>query len=440
MKKLIPVLMMLVLLCASSTPALASGNVSSGGVDPFRGAWGGTLTHKSPDGIIDAQLNLYFNESVPGDEPGYFKASGYASITWEEPDKPKRAKATLLPMMAKYIDIGDGTFNITILATFPLPPWAHITGASIYKLEGTATIPGSGVADNVMQGMWYTKIPNGNIVSDLWSVVHLDRRNVKAPEISLDDPTYNLYMVADTYAHILPNDSGYGFEGTTLELRRTNIVSDSVRVGLPSGDSVIIPQYTDVYSLDVDFLTSFRFVESLPGLPEAGGTYTYTLLNVLGQPIPGVTRSDVYVGGYIPERPTDVNAMIESGGILVSWAPASVIPGSFDPPSGIGFYQITVLKVGMGDVFGANWIADNNHLIPNTTGLFGPHDYGTAIGDLDDGTYAVNVASFSQAPQGSAGYELEAAASCYGEEQWIFDIENGSVVNCINRNNLIKVD
>jgi hypothetical protein len=424
LKRLIPLLVVLILVC-TALPVSAGNNQPPAGIDAFRGAWGGTLTHPSPAGIKNVQLNLYFNEAVADDIAGSYKTSGYASITWEDPNMPKRAKATMLPMMARYTQTSETTYDITVLATLPIPPWAPVKDIALFKLEGLATISGSRVTGNIMQGTWYTKHPDGTIGSNSWSVTHLDRRNVNAPEIPVSDPDLNLSLQGGVYACIYTGISGQ--DGTQLGVS-TNIISAAVKATLPTGQSVIVPWYTDIFSVNVDFITSFRYRQFVPGLPSTGGRYDFVLLDVLGNPIPGAVAGDVYVGNNVPQAPSQVTATLTTEGIEVDWANSPVIPNSFDPLNELGFYQMGVSSIEGEAVFGANLIHESSHTIPLTS-LSLPHDYGTPLQSLPDGRYEINLESNSVAPAGSAGWDLEAQVIMDPSEKWFFTISSGNVSN-----------
>ena len=88
----------------------------------------------------------------------------------------------------------------------------------------------------------------------------------------------------------------------------TNVIMDSVRVDLPGGRSIIIPEYTDVFSPGVDWTTSFRFSTCEPGMPIAGGEYIFTGLDMAGEPIPGARNTDIWVAVDPPDPPTNVRA------------------------------------------------------------------------------------------------------------------------------------
>jgi len=426
----IAVLMAVSLIAPSSAvlakpPAPSNGN----GVDIFRGAWGGVLTTET---MGDLHLNLYFNESVADAEPGWFKASGYSSLLLEKPGKPKRAKTTLLPMMAKYTQIGDTTFSIVILATFPVPTPAPGSVSAIFRLEGTAEMFGSGVTDDIIEGTWLFKMPDGTFVSNSWSVNHLDRRRIKAPTLDLDDPPLDLYFRVDAFAQLFGPWNIDVLErnpGTTVDAY-SNIVMDSVRVTFPDGSVQIMTQYSDLFSPEVDWVTYYRFNNIYPGLPVAGGTYVFTALDIIGNPIPGVEATDVWVGVPPPPPPTNTMATwVESptAGIMASWDPISAIPGSFEPPY-IGCYELEVYDANWTEIYAAS-TGVSSHLVPNSTADFITNvDRGASLEEMANGTYRLNYQIFTVAPAGSAGKGMEYIARDYAQSWW-FEVSGGTVSN-----------
>lgn len=359
------------------------------GVDSIRGAWGGTLTGLAPWNL---QLNLYFNELTPDpNEPNNSAiavAAGFISLS--EPQKKKRADAPLFPMSARFEDAGNSQLSVSLLGNIVNPSGE----VEIIKLTGTIELHGSSTVDDfILQGVWHLQGKNGT-----WEAHHLDRRRVNAPAIDLDDPTIDFFFEVDAYC---AKQVGEETSKVLLLEVYTNVVSTSVLVDLSEGGSVIVSPSTDVFSPNVDFVTLFRFVESFLKEPEAGGTYTFRALDATGQPIPGVTDIDVYIGGNEPEAPSSVMASFSPNeGIQVTWDPVMLIPGAFEPASGIGFYQIE-----LSGLFGANDIASSPFLIPWND--LGANMFGIPLMDFPDGTYGFDVIAFSVAPEGSEGHGLE---------------------------------
>lgn len=354
------------------------------GVDLMRGAWEGTLTGLSGEAL---QLNLYFNEFTPDpndpNNTAVAVAAGYITLT--EPQKQKRAKAPMLPMSARYVDMGDGEFNLSLLGNVSLSDLTFII-----KLTGAIKTSGSSVIDDhTADGVWRSSEGSGT-----WEAHHLDRRKVNAHPVDMEDPTNDLYFRTDTYC--VKDETSKGLLLSIV----TNVVSTSVLTELPEGESVIVPPYTDIFSPQIDFITTFRFIQHYPMEPTIG-TYTYYALDATGQRIPGVSNTDFYVGGNEPDAPTNVEAYFTPGeGIYVSWNPVDVIPGAFDPGNGIGFYQIE-----LSGQFGANFIQTSYFLIPWNS--LGPNMYGIPLSEFKDGKYRFDVIAFSVAPEGSGGGGLE---------------------------------
>jgi hypothetical protein len=264
---------------------------------------------------------------------------------------------------------------------------------------------GPSVPDDSANGGWVTAEAEGT-----WSANHHDRSRPKCPAIQVGD---GLAFSADVYAGVNINPDGSQGAGTLLE-SYTNIVSSAIEVELPDGSRQLIPLFTDLFSPQVDFVNEFRFLGNLDGFPETGGAYTFTLLNVQGQPIAGATTSDTWLACTV-DAPRNVAAAVEADGILVEWdvvAPAS----GFDPggsPS-LGFYQIELgPDNGGAGGYGASSIKETSHMIPLAGfGGFAPgspdgFDFGNALEELTDGTYGFDVIAFAEAPPSSAASGLE---------------------------------
>jgi hypothetical protein len=196
-----------------------------------------------------------------------------------------------------------------------------------------------------------------------------------------------------------------GFDVTVQSRNAVQVVVES-----PSGEIFVLPPHGDIYGWEQRFSTSFQ------GLPQAGGTYTFTALDADGTPIPGGMASDVYVGSYEPDPPANVQAEVVEAGILITWDPSPIIPGAFDPNGSppLGSYQIYLHREEGELLYG--WSHENRPL-PETSCLipfrrqdFGPGDTGLALEEMDDGVYYMSLHAFSVAPEGTAGYYVECIA------------------------------
>jgi hypothetical protein len=372
---------------ATAGPVLAG---PPNGVDHLRGRWDGIIEDlHGTDQPFTLQLDDF--EPDPND-PAAALAGGCLSVGED---------AMSTPLSARAVDMGDESFDITIFGTV-----ASGGEAFIIKLTGFVETLGPGVPDDSADGGWVTAEAEGN-----WSANHHDRRRPKCPVIQVGD---GLVFSADVYAGVNVNPGGIENVSTLLE-SFTNIVSSAVQVELPDGSSQSLPLFTDLFSPQVDFINEFRFLGNLDGFPKVGGTYTFTLLDVQGQPIAGATTSDTWLACTV-DAARNVSAAVEAGdGILVGWDPVDPAPG-FDPqgsPS-LGFYQIELGPDNGGDGgYGASSIHQASHLIPlegfGGAALGSPDgfDFGNALEELSDGSYGFDVIAFAEAPPSSVASGLE---------------------------------
>jgi hypothetical protein len=200
-----------------------------------------------------------------------------------------------------------------------------------------------------------------------------------------------------------------------------------VAVESPNGETIVLPRYSDFWGGEG------RFHKSIPGLPQAGGTYVFTALDADGAPIPGAVASDVYLGGHEPDPPANVQARVVEDGILVTWNPSPIIPGAFDPGASppIGFYKLTLWDA-EGETLYSWGPADGGsqpetaHRVPFRRQDFAPGASGLALEELEGRTFHISVDAFSSAPEEAAGHGLECEASDPEEGIWIV-IEEGRV-------------
>jgi hypothetical protein len=214
---------------------------------------------------------------------------------------------------------------------------------------------------------------------------------------------------------------------TVFDATLANIDAIQAVVETPDGDTIVMPAYGDIYGQER------RFHMRIPGLPQAGGTYTFKALDAAGVPIPGAVASDVYLGGHELDPPVNVQAQVTEAGILVNWDPVPAIPGAFDPSGSphSGFYQMTLGGGETETAFGWNNagrpLAQTSHLIPFRRQDFGPGDRGAALEEMENGEYYLFLTSFSVPPEGTAAFANECSASDPGEEIRIV-IQDGRVL------------
>lgn len=198
----------------------------------------------------------------------------------------------------------------------------------------------------------------------------------------------------------------------------TLIVSSGMRVETPLGAAIDIPSHVDIFSPDTDFINEFRYLLDPFGMPIRGEVYTFTLLDVFGEPIPGATARDVWTG-CTQGAPVDYKVEIFPGEwVKLSWA--EVPPTEGWNPGGepqVGYYQIAISALNGADSYGASGVANAYHHIPwqpfepGSTGDPDGVDVGVSLGELEDGEYEVALYAFSVPPDGSDGYRLECFTS-----------------------------
>jgi hypothetical protein len=183
----------------------------------------------------------------------------------------------------------------------------------------------------------------------------------------------------------------------------TNIVSTGMLVQWPGGSARVIPFFTDIFSRQADFISQIRYLDSDPGNADTSGPYTFTLLDALGDPIPGTTQTDFWTA-CTQGMPVHFNPVVTPGlDIDLFWDVVPIAPG-FKPAVGEGFYQIELYAEPFVPeiLFGAHDIGVANHRIPwNDFGGDAPRfedgrDGGLALSQLDNGDYHVEVMAFSQ--------------------------------------------
>lgn len=187
----------------------------------------------------------------------------------------------------------------------------------------------------------------------------------------------------------------------------TNIVIGGVRVDLPDGRSITLSGYSDVFTPEIDQRTVFRSATCVPGMPTAGVEYIFTALDMAGEPIPGVSNADIWLGTDPPDPATNIRAEQTEGGILVSWDESPVIPGSFEPAAKpqVGYYQVELRSIETSElVYGAAGLSASPHLIPkDKTDFVQGKDRGLSLSEMEDGTYRLDITVHSYTPNNAFG-------------------------------------
>ncbi len=358
------------------------------GVDHLRGRWDGILYGLFGE---DQPFQLLLDESQL--DPNDAQAALYNGCM------AVGADGQYAPVSARVVMLGNEQYDLILFGT---------ANGSVIKLTGLIETRGASVKDDSADGAWQTSAEEGD-----WSAVHHDRRNPKCPDVVVGGELY-FYSSVNAIVNVNPDVSR--FEQNILD-GSSNIVSSGMLVELPGGGSVVVPFYTDLFSPTVDFINEFRFLEVYADLPVVGETYTFTLLDVFGNPIPGTTQTDIWYACTM-DAPRNVSAIMDVDGLHVTWDAVAPAPG-FDPSNLIGFYQIELYPDGGGGFgYGANLIQSPSHIIPLATfnggapGAPDGNDFGQSLSELPDGFYSFDVISFSEGfNPGSVGLECQIRAN-----------------------------
>lgn len=371
-KFLLGVLFVLIFVIGISVPVNASPN----GVDDLRGRWDLTWAF---DGENDEMpLTLYINDLIedPNNSTKLFASGCMRTLGSDD----------FAPLFLRANREVEGVYDLSILSTVISEDWEPY----LIRFDGMLFANGSGVKDDdITDGRFITEFAEGN-----WFATHHDRRLTKCPSIDHS----RLVFFADIYAH---RDIAYQPpRDTTLLETHTVIVSSGMLVEFPDGREVTVENYTDIFSPDVDFVGRFRYLLNLEETPIIGQPYTFTLLDPLGDPIPGATVTDFW-SGCEPEAPTNlVSDYLTDGSIKLSWNPVPYIPGEYDPsseyPYNVYHFGVSPLEGGETE-FGSHGAISSYHIIPwdyfepDSAGFPDGSNYGQSLSELTDGWYEVTV-------------------------------------------------
>jgi hypothetical protein len=397
-------------------------NFAHAGVDDLRGRWD-IVVEKDVLGPSEYNFTIFVNNlTADPNNPSNLLAAG-CMLT--------NQSGFLSPMSLKAIK-EDDAYKIIFLGTAIL---FENQQPFLIQFSGPAKINGNGVPDDLAGG------EDSNIITEFteqkssWFGIHHDRRLKKCPPAQIPPLNFSI----DVRAHLDLNYSNISlFTGFDCG---TDIVSFGVRVDIPDGTSLILKPYTDIFSPNVDFVSSFRFTDGIQGVyPISGEPYTFTLLDAVGNPIPGTTKTDVWTGPCVDATQglTAEVRNIENNvqNIYLSWD--HVEGRGFYPLQDIGFYQVEIFAYIDGyptgsTVYGANWVGENEHLIPWTfivgaDGYPDGYDLGVGLKDLEPGTYMIRIVNHGFPPESnSQGQGFECVVSD-GSQIILFEKqENGQI-------------
>lgn len=356
------------------------------GIDVFRGRWDISMTF--PFGEI-RPFQLYINDIVPdpSGEANVYLAGGCV-------DSPFTAARA--PLVIQVTDVGGGLWDVTIVSTLIDPQ-----GSLVVRLDGMLDTNLRGIHDDMMSGTFLSDAGVGS-----WTSFHHNRRRISCGDINTQS---GLFFQGDVYGM---RDMAGGFEAEIFE-GFTNIVSAAMRVERPDGSVEIVRPFTDLFSPDVNFVSLFRYADSYSyGLPISGG-YSFTLLDVFGDPIPGATTVDMFTGCRA-DAPTGISGQLTPDLDLdMTWNAVPITP-TFDPLNNLGFYQIELYPVHGGEGYGGSGIVTSQHIIPyDPFGGFAPGfpngmDFGKSLAELaNDVTYRIDVIAFEVPAFDEVGIRLE---------------------------------
>jgi hypothetical protein len=363
----------------------------------LRGQW--VFTWTLEDGETPSPLILYVNNIQPGQEANTYLAAGCMLSPNTDAMYPLALWATYSP--------AENTYDLSIYSTLlPADEAGPFGPPFIFKFSGIFEVKGSGVADDLAYGDFQSGGPIGT-----WRGSHHDRRQSKCPAVDTGGERLNM----DVSAHIdLDNPTeGIGYQ---VEANGINIVASALKVTTPDGEVIIVPYYTDIWSPDADFVDTFRFGQSFDGvLPISGLPYQFVLLDIFGNPIPGTETQDTWTHCGAA-GPTDFNTSPNPGDgqdILLSWAGIPDVEGEF-VPGVTGYFQFGIHPWEWdGSEFGADFMAQTNHLIPWNS--FTPGDKGTpdgrnvgvSLSEFADGSYLIDVGALYDANPAYGGFGHE---------------------------------
>lgn len=364
----------LILFAASQATSAAEG-----GVHPLRGRW--DLTAEVPEvGGLDLQL-LVVEVAEDPDDPTAELATG-CLVTLET--------GVSTPMSLRAVDTGGGSSDVTFFGTVV----GLDVGPAVTRFDGTIHFGGSGVADDVGSGDYEAEFGEG-----AWEGDHHDRRKPKCADV---DPELVVFS-GDAYT---AQDDQVPPSGDTLLEAFTQFVSSGLQIESASFGTLVAPPFTDIFSPGVDFVSEFRFLGVGEGLPAIGEEFTFTLLDIFGEPIPGAQSTDVWNGCFQGAPGNVQGSYVFEDHIALSWDPVAPVPG-FNPGAGMGFYQLE----SNGGYGGNSDGGTTSHQVPWAPfGGFAPgspdgFDFGHSLSEFGDGTFEISVIAFAD-DVGSGGVGL----------------------------------
>ncbi len=337
------------------------------------GGWTFTGDFYKPGG--DSNLILQINKFAPESESdnsylGVGCMRSEASENWA----PLSLEAVFNPETKMYA--------LNILSTLVAPNLEG--GAAIIHFVGdTNSDSATGVAYAIA-----SEIP--------WNGEHTNRKIVECPAWAKALKFQGEVGNGRDLAYIPPWD-GTNFHTESM------IVSRQLQVETPDGQVILGSSQTDIFTPEVNFIDSFRFHANLEGTPLLSQLYRFTLLDNLGEEIPGLESFDQYIH-CDHGAATNIRAVFDPESTLeLTWDAPPLVPGRFEPLNGHGFYQVTLEHYPYreeGSLYGAEAHLTTHKIpwdsfIPGSEGSPDGADYGVGLSELEDGTYIIQLAAYN---------------------------------------------
>ena len=339
-------------------------------------------------------LNLFINQIQRSDEQeGVYLGTG--CLYSPDPE-------SMMPMSMQGIEIENDGYELRIISTVFL----HEEGPLILLFTGKTGLDASTGMISQMEGAYASMHGSGT-----WVGSQIDHQVIVCPEVEVMEEVYTYDVYAHSNIATDPSEDTGLFESITL------IASSALRVETPEGEEIVVQEYTDIFTPDVDFIDSFRYLVSSPGFPTVGQPYGFTLLDVLGSPIPGTEVEDIWYA-CSQDAAENLQAVYSPGEhISLAWDAVDVVPGEFDPSADpqIGEYKLNIFPIHPEGptTFGAAGIASSHHIVPWESfdpGVEGEPDgtnFGVSLSELQEGVFEIEIESISLPHPESGGVRFE---------------------------------
>jgi hypothetical protein len=341
-----------------------------------------------------ASLLVQINEFRPAeDKPNTYLGAGCMQT---------EASGGWAPLSLQAVfDADTASYALNMLSTLIAPELDG--GATVIRFVGDAGMASGGVKNDRASGTAYTSA--GEIA---WSGGHTSLEPAECPAWDEALTFWSEFGVGRDLAYIPPWDiSDFQAE--------TKIASSQMRVETPDGQVFLAGYHTDIFTPEVNFIDVFRFHYAVEGTPITAQPYDFTLLDVLGEPVPGAESQDIY-RRCDQGAATNLRAVYTQLETLeLTWDAPEIIPDYFDPQNGHGFYQLTLEYNPWREsnfLYGAEVITALHHVPwnpfePGSTGSPEGADYGISLSELEDGQYILFVAAYSyyEPAAGESGFD-----------------------------------